>query len=133
MNFLVPEAVRLTILEHIGLHQVRENTKMFFGIFEYLHLLETFVRHATNRWTVLYRPGLALRVSKPQKNMFFRSRFFLSMTSYSAKNRPENMLHRVPGLYEIGSNEPNDIVFNPMWHQGCASGLALCWYLPWPV
>ncbi len=95
MNFLVPEAVRLTILEHIGLHQVRENTKMFFGICENLHLLETFVRRATNRWTVLYRPGLALRVSESRKNMFFRSRFFLSMTSYSAKNRPENMPRRV--------------------------------------
>jgi hypothetical protein len=58
--------------------------------------------------------------------MFFRSRFFLSMTSYSAKNRPESMLHRVPGLYEIGSNEPDDIILNPMWRQGCASELASC-------
>lgn len=125
MNFLVPEAVRLTILEHIGLHQVREKAKRISGMCEYLHLLETFVRRATNRWTVLYRPGLALRVSKPRKNTFFRSRFFLSMTSYSAKNRPESMLHRVPGLYEIESDEPNDIVFNPMWRQGCPSELAL--------
>ena len=74
MNFLVPEAVRLTILEHIGLHQVRENAKMFSGIFEYLHLLETFVRHATDRDIAEYRPGLALRVSKAEKNTFFRSR-----------------------------------------------------------
>jgi hypothetical protein len=70
VNFLVPEAVRLTILEHIGLHQVRENTKMFFGIFDSLHLLETFVRRATNRWTVLYRPGLTLRVPEPKKACF---------------------------------------------------------------
>ncbi len=75
MNFLVPEAVRLTILEHIGLHQVRENTKMFFGICENPHLLETFVRRATDRGIAEYRPGLALRVSKAEKNTFFRSRF----------------------------------------------------------
>jgi hypothetical protein len=75
VNFLVPEAVRLTILEHIGLHQVREKGKILSGICETLHLLETFVRRATNPWTVLYRPGLALRVSKPRKNTFFRLRF----------------------------------------------------------
>jgi hypothetical protein len=36
-------------------------------------------------------------------------------------------------FYEIAAFDPNDIVFNPMWHQGCASELALCWYFPWPV
>jgi hypothetical protein len=113
----------VAILQHIGLSKVREKAKRVSGICEKPFVLATFVRHATDRWTILYRPGLALRVPKPRKNTFYRSRYFPGkqcLTSQLAENGLVVEPHRVRGLCEIGSVDPNNIVFNPMWQHGYA-------------
>ncbi len=122
MNFLVPEAVCLPIRKHIGLRKVRENPKRISGIREKLNVLALL--YDTQLIVASLSIGLALLcVFRTAEKTRFSVRDFSSgkqcLTSQLAENGLVVEPRRVSTLYEIGTVDPNNIVFNPMWHRSC--------------